>query len=419
MNRQIVENLASLYGVQGLSMLLPLLYWPWLARVLGPAATGQLAMAEAAARFVALGIEYGFGFSATRDIAQAPDTAARARVARSVFAGQVALSAAAGALFGAAALIMPALRPHGALAAVAFLWGAGLGWNPAWYFQGRERIKPAAAVEAACRLIAVAGALLLVRGPDSVWVAATVNAGSSLCCAALNWRTLLRETPLGRVRLAEGLSGLRAGFQVFLFRCVVSTYTTANVLLLALLARPEAAGLFAAAEKLVKAGTSALYPISQAMYPRLSRLAASNEAAAGGAVIGALRVTLALGLIIGGGMAAASEWIVRLAFGAAFAAAAPVLRMLSVVAPLIAVSNVFGLQWMLAQRMDKALNKVLVAGAAAGLVLALALAPRLEAVGMSIAVLGAEAIIAAGTVACVMRSGRSPWLAAGLKERMA
>lgn len=419
MNRQLVENVASLYGVQGLSMLLPLLYWPWLARVLGPAATGQLAMAEAAARFVALGIEYGFCFSATRDVAQAPDTPARVQVARSVFAGQAALSAAAAALFGAAVLLMPALRPHGALAAIAFLWGAGLGWNPVWYFQGRERMKRAAAVEAVCRLLAVAGALSLVRGPDSVWVAATVSAGGSISCAVLNWKTLLRETPLGPVRLAEGLSGLRAGFQVFLFRGVVSTYTTANVLLLALLARPEAAGLFAAAEKLVKAGTSALYPISQAMYPRLSRLVASNEAAAGGAMIGALKANLALGLIIGGGMAAGSEWIVRLVFGAAFAPAAPALRILSAVAPMIAVSNVFGLQWMLAQRMDRALNKALIAGAAAGLLLALALAPRLEAVGMSIAVLGAEAIIAAGTVVCVIRSGRSPWLAAGLKERMA
>lgn len=419
MNRRLVENLASLYGIQGLSMLLPLLYWPWLARVLGPAATGQLAMAEAAARFVALGIEYGFAFSAARDVAQAPDTAARARVARSVAAGQMALSATAAALYAAAVLLMPALGPHGALSAMAFLWGAGLGWNPVWYFQGRERMMRAAAVEAACRLAAAAGALSLVRGPDSVWVAVAVSAGSSIACAVFNWRTLLRETPLGRLRLVEGLAGLRAGFQVFLFRGVVSTYTTANVLLLALLARPEAAGLFAVAEKLVKAGTSALYPISQAMYPRISRLLATSEAAAGRSVIQALRATLALGLMIGGGMAAGSEWIVRLAFGAAFAPAAPVLRILSAVAPLIAVSNVFGLQWMLAQRMDKALNKVLGAGAAAGLLLALALAPRLEAVGMSIAVLGAEAVIAAGTGICVMRSGRSPWLAAELKERMA
>ncbi len=419
MNRQLAENLVSLYGIQALSLLLPLLYWPWLTRVLGPLATGQLAVAEAAARYAGLVIEYGFTFSATRDIAQARDAAARAKVAQAVIGGQLLLSAVAAAAFGVAAAVQPGLRAHGLLALMALLWGAGLGWNPVWFFQGTERMKRAAAAEAGCRLLAAAGVLCLVRRQESVWVAAALSAAATLAAAAINWTTLLKETPLERPRLADGIAGLKTGFHVFFFRGVVSTYTTANVLLLALLARPEAAGLFAAAEKLVKAGASALYPISQAMYPRLARLAASDRAAAGGALLGSLRVTLLVGALTGGALAASSGWAVQTIFGAAFAPAAPVVLILSLLAPVIAVSNVFGLQWMLPHRMERELNRVLMLGAATGLILALALAPRLEAIGMAIAVLGAESAIAAGAVVSVMRAGRSPWLAARLKEEMA
>ena len=73
MNRKLWENLASLYGVHAFNYLIPLFTLPYLARVLGPEQWGALAFADAYARFVSLAIEYGFGLSATREIARIRD----------------------------------------------------------------------------------------------------------------------------------------------------------------------------------------------------------------------------------------------------------------------------------------------------------------------------------------------------------
>ena len=158
--------------------------------------------------------------------------------------------------------------------------------SPVWYFQGSERLRQSAVVDIACR---VAGALLvfaLVRRPADAWLAPALNGLAATASALICWRMLLRETSLGRLSLAEGWGGLAAGTHVFVFRGIVSLYTTANVLLLGLLARPEAVAFFAAAEKLAKAGISALYPISQAMYPRIARLLETDPAEARAAALG-------------------------------------------------------------------------------------------------------------------------------------
>ena len=111
MNRRLWENLASLYGVHAFNYLIPLFTLPYLARVLGPEQWGALAFADAYARFVTLAIEYGFGLSATREIARIRhDPQARGRQLSGVFGAQLLLGA--GNRLGLAALDFGAHCPQ-------------------------------------------------------------------------------------------------------------------------------------------------------------------------------------------------------------------------------------------------------------------------------------------------------------------
>lgn len=419
LDRVLMETLLSLYGIQALSLLLPLLMWPRLARVLGPALAGSIALAEAAARYVALVVEYGFQFSASREICQSHgDAATRARIAASVVASQVILASGAAFSFLLAALAVPALFVHWKLTLSAFVWGVSLGACPVWYFQGVERMRFAAGVDAACRIAAVLLILTFVRDPEKYWLAPAFSATAALTAAAICWRRLASETPLRRVLISQGWDGLKSGFHVFVFRGTASFYTTANVLLLGLFARPEAVGFFTAAEKLVKASLSALYPVSQAMYPRIARLLAVEEAEARKAVVGSLRVTAGAGVFGGLTMAAAGDWLVGFVFGPAFAPASRLVLILCWLGPLISVSNVLGLQWMLPNRMERAMNGALAAGAATCVALASALAPAFGAVGMCWAVVGAEAAVTAGVLFSLARAGRLPWTSIYKQEEL-
>src|SRR5271167_4416284 len=166
MNRKLWENLASLYSVHAFNYLVPLFTLPYLARVLGPAEWGALAFADAYARFVSLAVEYGFGLSATREIARIRhDPPARGRHLSGVFGAQLLLGVAALLVTVILARFMPIFASHRWLLPGAFFWAMSQGAAPMWYFQGIERVRLMGALWIVGRLAGALALLLFVHAP--------------------------------------------------------------------------------------------------------------------------------------------------------------------------------------------------------------------------------------------------------------
>src|SRR5260370_42652777 len=62
-----VHNVIALYGVQACTYALPLLTFPYLARVLGPSGWGVVLFSQAIGVVIASVVEYGFDISASRE----------------------------------------------------------------------------------------------------------------------------------------------------------------------------------------------------------------------------------------------------------------------------------------------------------------------------------------------------------------
>jgi PST family polysaccharide transporter len=189
---------------------------------------------------------------------------------------------------------------------------------------------------------------------------------------------------------------------MFLFRSTVCLYTTANSVILGAFVSPVLVGYYNGAEKIAKVCLGLLSPISQAVYPRMGYVAKQSPGK------GARLVRFSLAVMGGGGvLVAAVLWVSapvaqRIVLGRGYEGAVPVIRVLAVLVPSIAVSNVLGAQWMLPLGMDRVFNRIILAAGLVNVGLALVLAPRLGPVGMALAVVAAEAFV---TIAqfCVLR----------------
>src|ERR1700735_4425369 len=62
-----LHNVIALYGVQACTYALPLLTFPYLARVLGPSGWGVVVYAQAIGTVITCLVEYGFDISASRE----------------------------------------------------------------------------------------------------------------------------------------------------------------------------------------------------------------------------------------------------------------------------------------------------------------------------------------------------------------
>jgi PST family polysaccharide transporter len=150
---------------------------------------------------------------------------------------------------------------------------------------------------------------------------------------------------------------------------------------------------YAGAERISRAFLSLLAPISQALFPRVSYLVQEARERAARLARISLVVMGVGGAVIGGVVFVLAPSLVRILLGSQYGPAVQVLRILALLPPLVALSNVLGIQWMLPLRLDRAFNTIIVGSGIINLSLAMALAPRYAAHGMAWAVVCAETFV--------------------------
>lgn len=420
MNRKLWESLASLYGVHAFNYLIPLFTLPYLARVLGPAEWGALAFADAYGRFVALVVEYGFGLSATREVARIRnDPRERSRHLSGVFGGQLLLGAAALVVTLALARVMSVFATHSRLLPGALFLAISQGASPMWYFQGIERVKLMGLLWIAGRIAGAAGLFLLVRSAGDAWLALFIQGTAPFLAVTAGLVIAYRDTPFSWPSFTLGWKALHAGGSIFIFRAGVNLYSTANVLLLGILAPPVVVAWFAGAEKIARAAVGAAGPITQAFYPRINHLLATDRNRA--AQVAQTSLWLMMGMGVGTGLLLlfGAPLLVKLLLGDGYAPSIPVLRLLALLPPLIAVSNVFGCQWMLALRLEHALNRIILCAGLLNVALSMVLGNWYRQMGVATSLVLAEAFIAVGTILVLRRRSLDPWQALPDREEEA
>lgn len=412
MNRSFWENLASLCGVHVLNYVMPLMTLPLLARVLGPTCWGELAFAESYATYLSLFIEYGFGLSATRELAHfRDDPATRSRLLAGVLSAQVILTLCAIPATIALGWGVPHFAPYRPLLPLAFALGVFRAMNPFWYFQGIERIRTVALITAVTNIAGAAGILALVRSPADVSLALLLRMLAACTCFTVSLALAFRTARFRRPDLKLAIASLREGWSLFMLKGAVSFYTSANVLLLGIMAPPAAVAIYAGAEKIASAAAAAINPLMQAFYPRIAYLLHHDPKNASRTTQMSLLVTVSSGVLLGLTLFFGAPLLVRLLLGAHFAGTVPVLRVLSVLPPLIAASNVLGVQWMVPMHLDRYLNRIIISAGVVNIALALLLVPHFGQIGMASTVGISELLVTCSIIVLLTTRRLAPWRA--------
>lgn len=405
MKNKLWENSISLYGVQAVTYVVPLTLLPYLARLLGRVEWGELAFAEALANTVALVLEYGFGFSAARTAAQCrDDPERRSRLLGSVLGAQLIMSGLAATATVAAIGILKS-PAQSRLLPFALLTAIFRALNPIWYFQALERIRTVAAVYMVSNFLLIAAVLCLVRSADQGWRVLAFKALFLMVSCSVTLWLAYRDIPVRWPLPSEIWDTLKDGWSLFLFRGSALLYTTANVLLLGLVASPSVVAWFAGAEKISRAAAGALMPLVQAFYPRINYQIQTDLRTAQRTALAAARITTGAGVGIGLALWIGAPLLIRLVLGPGFERSIPALRVMSLVPPLMAITVVFGVQWMLPLKMDRQFTAIIFMAGVLNVLVAPMLARSFGEVGMASSVVMAEAAAAGGIIATCWYKG--------------
>jgi PST family polysaccharide transporter len=421
----IVHNALAMLGTQIATYAFPLATVPYLARVLGPVHWGLVAFAQALGLYLSMVVEFGFNLSATRRIARSRDDKEQIeQIVAGVMGAKVFLAILCVAATLLCQLFVTSFQQYSIILWAGALSGIGQGFSMLWFYQGMERMKVPAAMDMLGKALAAVGIFIFVHSRQDAWKVLGLQClcywGVTVILLVITYHEFRFRWP--NIQIIR--RSLRDSAAMFLFRSSVSLYTTANALILGAVSTPLSVGFFSGAERLVKALANLLTPLTQSLYPRLNRLLVTDRAGA----ISLARVSLVVMTLSGLcgclGTLIFAPLITHVVLGPGYGAAIPVMRVLSLLLPAVAVSTVLGIQWMLPLGMDAVYNKIIIFAGLLNLVLALCWASRWQQMGMACAVVVSEYVVTIVVCVLLVRRKISPFtevsaLQFRLKEQLA
>lgn len=402
------HNIAALGSIQIAGYLLPLITLPYLTRVLGVEAWGTVALVQIVIGYFTLITNWGFGISGTRKIAADRNNLKKVTdIFLAIWTAQWLLSAAAIILLAFLILFSPFFKQN----EMYYLWGiGGIIGNvlfPVWLLNGLERMKQVAIIQIGTRAAAIPLIFIFIKSPEDAPLMLGIGAATGILSGALTlaWIHKYIGVEWRWPSKARIIDELQEGMAIFTSTVWIGLYTTLTPMILSLFAGNAAVGYYALADRTRQLAQSALTPISQALFPRMSHLFQTDSEQARVILLRTSKLILLVSASASLVLWAFGEHIIIVLAGEQFRPAIDVLQWLAPLPFVISLSNILGIQILLPNRKTKAFNRILGVAGALSLTMIFLLIQWKGAEGASINTLITECFVTLAMALYIWKTG--------------
>lgn len=414
MDRQLTKNTISLTFLQIGQYLVPLVILPYLSRVIGVEAYGQIGFATALTMYWVLVVEWGFNLSSTREVSvNRLHKRSRSAVFWDTVTARSLLAVSIAFLLLVLLNTIPKLDSLSGLLWLGMLQVLAATLSTSFYYQGIEKMGRMALINLSIRLLSIPLILMFVRHEDQVALAFGIQTGCFLLASLVNLALLLKQGEI--VWLRPQWMGVKktlsAGFPLFLSSAGTSLYTNTNVIILGFTTTEAVVGIFVAGFTLVKAVVGLSGPFAQAIFPRASREFSAGEGVPTAFIRRTLWMQVGLGLALSLALVVFLPWGVTWFYGEAFQEAVKVVAWLCVLPLVVCVASGLGLNTLVPLGQQRWYSNVLIFSGLLNCLLLAFLGYVWGAVGAAIAVLVTECLIMCGMAIGVRKLAPEIWQA--------
>ncbi|MFH1199338.1 MAG: oligosaccharide flippase family protein [Candidatus Omnitrophota bacterium] len=279
--KTILENFSSLSALQTINYLLPLIILPYLIRVIGPEKFGLIAFAQALTQYFVILTDYGFSLSATKKIALAGLHRNKAQTTfSSVMTIKFMITAISFILFLIIISAVPKFSRDWMVYFLSFGTVTGNTLFPLWFFQGKEKMKYIAAINLASGAAYTISLFLLVKGPENYLLVPLLTSFFAILTGISGFHIAFKKFGLEFIDQKRKIihEELKSGWSFFISIVAINAYTASRIFAVGLLTNNVTTGYYSIAERMASAiQTFPLASLSQAIYPRLSRIFSKSK----------------------------------------------------------------------------------------------------------------------------------------------
>ena len=352
-SKVLAQNFAYLTLLQIAGYVFPLVTMPYLARVIGVEGFGKIAFASAIMVWLQTIADWGFNFTATRDVAQnREDSQKVSEIFSNVLWARCALMLISFFFLVLLVIAFPKFRDNIDILLVSFLMVPGHILFPDWFFQAMERMKYITILNVVSKLFFTVAVFVFIKEksdyilqPLFTSLGFVVSGVIAFYYILVKWQVKLLKPSLGNIVLT-----IRKSTDVFLNNLMPNLYNSFSMVLLGFFGGEVANGKLDAGTKFVNIAQQFLSVLSRAFFPFLSRKLDKHQFYA--------RVNLALSLCMSLLLFLFAPLIIDWFFTDEFVDSIIVLRIMSISIVFLALTNIYGTNYMIIAGYERQLRNI-------------------------------------------------------------
>lgn len=399
--RTVVTNFGYLSILQLLSYAFPFITMPYLARVLGVDGFGKIAFAGAIMIWFITIADWGFNFTATRDIANNKDNKQRvSEIFSSVLWARCLMMLLSLIILVILVVMIPKLRENALLLFITFLTVPGHILFPDWFFQALERMKYITLFNFLSKVLFTLAVFVFIREPSDYILQPLFTSLGFIVAGLISMYMIVCRWKIRIVALSfsDIIKTIKDSFDVFLNNLLPNLYNAFSTVLLGFFGGDASNGILDAGTKFVTIAQQLLLTLSRAFFPFLSRRGDKHYIFE--------RINILLSSLISLFLFITAPLLIRIFFTPEFKDAVTVLRILSVSIFFLSLNNVYGTNYMILRGYEKQLRNITIISSLIGFTLSFPLVYFFTFKGAAITIVITRSIMGIATMLFVKRLTR-------------
>ena len=349
-----VNNSAFLYLYNFSDYLITFFLLPFIVRALGAEEFGKIGLAQTFGILIVLIIEFGSPLVSTREIAKIKNKSnGLLKYIGEIITFKILLIPLTFLITFIAISFIPIFTSNPEYILIVLIGSIFQGLSPVWYFQGIEKIGKIIISKIMIRLLGFVAVIFFVDNPRDGWIFLTsISMTNFFVCVAM-YKKMINDIGLFRLVNFKNLgASLKQNFHSFLISIFPVIYQNITSIMLSFFVSPLQLGVFYGMSKIYRAFNTLFGPISQAVFPIISKVSNKNQIESKLLIKKYLTLIITIGILFMIIIYIFSEQIITLILGENFSSGTLLLKLFSFVLPLTAISNALGRQWLMAKNKD-------------------------------------------------------------------
>ena len=385
----LVSNFAYLSLLQVAGYIFPLITLPYLARVIGVEGLGKIAFASAIMLWFQTITDWGFSFSATRDVAKVRnDIGVVSAIFSKVLWGRCLLMLISFLILLFLIAFIPQFRKNTDVILVSFLMIPGHIIFPEWFFQAMERMRYITILNFVSKTIFTIAVFIFIKDKDDYILQPLLNSIGFLISGfiSLYWIIFRWKIRLIPVCFSDIIDAINNGKEIFLVRLIPNLYNSFSSIFLGIICGDFSNGILDAGRKFVTISIQFMNVLSRTFFPFIIRRSDKHGLYA--------KINLSFALSIGLILFIFAPFLVNLFYTPEFYDAITIIRIMSLYVVFMAAVDVYGINFLIARKYDKIVRNITILSSLIGFVLTFPFVIYLSYYGVALIVMISGGIMA-------------------------